>query len=87
MGRRGALWLVLPVLGLVLACAHVPAAEAYTYVVRPNATLVPGSWTVVPSGSIDSVLDDNVLSPTAPSTWWEALTGPNDHRRAPRPGR
>jgi predicted phage tail protein len=68
MGRRAALWLILPFLGLVLACALAPAAQAYTYVVRPNTTITAGSWSVVPSGSIDSVLDDNVLSPSLPST-------------------
>ncbi|HEX8082780.1 MAG TPA: Ig-like domain-containing protein [Solirubrobacteraceae bacterium] len=68
MGRRAALWLVLPVLGLVAACAFAATAGAYTYVVRPNTTISAGSWTVVPSGTIDSVLDDNVLSPAAPST-------------------
>src|SRR5687768_16726170 len=68
MGRRLARWLVLPILGLALACAHAPAAEAYTYVVRPNATITAGTWTVVPGGTVDSVLDDDVLAPVAPST-------------------
>src|SRR5215213_4659191 len=68
MGRRVGLWMGLLVIGLASACAFVPSAEAYTYVVRPNTTTTAGSWTVVPSGTIDSVLDDNVLSPTAPST-------------------
>src|SRR5687767_1394279 len=67
MGRRVGLCVVLPVLGLVLACAFAASAGAYTYVVRPNATVANG-WTVVPAGTADSVLDDNVLSPAAPST-------------------
>ena len=68
MASRTRVWLVLPILGLVLACAFASSASAYTYVVRPNTTTVAGSWTIVPSGTIDSVLDDNVLAPTAPST-------------------
>ena len=68
MGRRAHVWLVLPVLGLVAACAFASSAAAYTYVVRPNTTISSGTWSVVPSGTIDSVLDDNVLSPTAPSS-------------------
>jgi predicted phage tail protein len=68
MGCRVGLRFVLPVIGLVLACAFAASAGAYTYVVRPNTTISAGSWTVVPSGTIDSVLDDNVLTPTAPST-------------------
>ncbi|MDQ5808674.1 MAG: hypothetical protein M3320_08370, partial [Actinomycetota bacterium] len=68
MGRHRALWLVLPVLGLVVACAFAASAAAYTYVVRPDSTITAGSWTVTPSGTIESVLDDNVLSPVAPST-------------------
>jgi predicted phage tail protein len=68
MARHPRVWLVLFLLGLVSACAFAASASAYTYVVRPNTTTITGSWTIVPSGSIDSVLDDNVLSPTAPST-------------------
>jgi Bacterial Ig-like domain len=57
----------LLVIGLVAACAFSASAAAYTYVVRPDSTVAAGSWAVVPSGTIDSVLDDNVLSPAAPS--------------------
>ncbi|HEX8119979.1 MAG TPA: Ig-like domain-containing protein [Solirubrobacteraceae bacterium] len=68
MGRRVGLWLVLPVIGLVVACAFAASAGAYTYVVRPDTTINAGAWTIVPGGTIDSVLDDNVLSPGAPTT-------------------
>ncbi|HEX2084159.1 MAG TPA: Ig-like domain-containing protein [Solirubrobacteraceae bacterium] len=68
MGRRARLWLVLPILGLAAACVFSASAAAYTYVVRPDSTISPGSWAAVPGGTMDSVLDDNVLSPAAPST-------------------
>src|SRR5215213_10364154 len=68
MGRRTALWMALPLVGVVAACVFSASARAYTYVVRPNTTISAGSWTVLPGGTIDSVLDDNVLSPVAPST-------------------
>ena len=68
MGCGVGLWRGLLAVGLVAACLLPASASAYTYVVRPNSTITAGSWTVAPGGTIDSVLDDNVLSPTAPST-------------------
>jgi predicted phage tail protein len=44
MGRRAGLWSILPLLGVVLACALAPAAKASTIYLRPDGTTVVGAW-------------------------------------------
>lgn len=55
-------------LAFIALCVATETAGAATYYLQPNST-VSNAWTVAPAGStVDSVLDDAVLSPTAPST-------------------
>ncbi len=68
MGRRAALWLVLPFFGLVLACALSAPAQAATVYLKTDADLVSGSWDTAPNlaSGMYMVLDDSSVRPWSP---------------------
>lgn len=62
---------------LIAAFAAAAPADASTYILRPTSTVSGAQWTVTPTGAtIDSVLSDDVVQPTAPDTSTGYITSP-----------